>query len=512
MADIVLATLNAKYIHASFGLRYLHANLGELKDSAEILEFQTTDRILEVAESILSRSPKLVGIGIYIWNAKEATKLARLLKQIAPDVIIVGGGPEISYETDEQEISQYLDYIIQGEGDLAFKELCEGVFLRGEKPLKKIITAAVPDVETLTLPYSLYTDNDIENRIVYVEASRGCPFTCEFCLSSLEIPVRAFSLERMLPEFESLLKRGVKHFKFVDRTFNLNIKTSTTILEFFLARYHPGLFLHFEMIPDRLPVQLRELLSKFPEGALQFEVGIQSFNPEVNKLISRRQDFTKLADNISFLTQQTMVHIHADLIAGLPGEDMASFGRGFDELVKLAPQEIQMGILKRLRGTPIVRHNEEWGMVYDQEPPYEILKTKLVTFADMQRLKRFARYWDIVANSGNFKETNKLLLHSGHSAFYSFLGFSDWLWTETGRRHGISLKAMAEFLWRYMSENLKLDSEQLLNAISQDFSIAGRSDLPEFLSKMNHETVISNLKVLTLPVKRQSRHLRASPE
>ncbi len=511
MADIVLTTLNAKFIHASFGLRYLLANLGKLKSAAEILEFQASDRILEVAEAILAKNPRIIGIGIYIWNAKESAKLVKLIKKISPSTIIIGGGPEISYETEQQEIFNDLDYVIQGEADIAFRELCETIIDRGDRPLKKIILAPTPAVENLELPYSLYSEDDIKNRIVYIEASRGCPFTCEFCLSSLEIPVRAFAIEKLLPEFESLLKRGVKHFKFVDRTFNLNIKFSTAILEFFLERYHPGLFLHFEMIPDRLPPQLRELITKFPPGALQFEVGIQSFNLDVNKNISRRQDFTKLAENIKFLTTESNVHIHADLIAGLPGEDIASFAKGFDTLVELGPQEIQMGILKRLRGTPIVRHDEAFGMVYDSEPPYEILKNKLISFADMQRLKRFARYWDIVANSGNFPATTKLLLGSQSSAFAAFMGFSDWLWTETGRRHGISLKAMAEFLWQHLT-GIGVNTDLIIEALSKDFVGSGRQDLPEFLANQGLSTKGEKIASIKLPVKRQGRHLKAVAE
>src|SRR5437867_5553062 len=163
------------------------------------------------------------------------------------------------------------------------------------------------------------------------------------------------------------------------------------------------------MIPDRLPEALREMIAKFPPGALQFEVGIQTFNEEVGALIKRRQNYQRLEENFRFLTSQSGVHVHADLIAGLPGETVESFGVGFDRLVGLAPQEIQVGILKRLRGTPIVRHDAEWQMVYNAHPPYEVLQNKLVDFGTLQKMRRFARYWDLVANSGNFGESARLI-------------------------------------------------------------------------------------------------------
>lgn len=504
MTEIALCTLNAKYIHASFGLRYLHANLRELQPRAMILEYQINDRILEIAESILANKPKIIGLGIYIWNAEQSESLARLLKQLAPEVILIAGGPEISYETEQQAVFNQLDYVIQGEGESAFYELCRNILVKNERPEKKIILAPLPEIGSIVLPYSLYTDDDLANRIIYVEASRGCPFSCEFCLSSLDIPVRAFPLPILFENFQSLLDRGVKHFKFVDRTFNLNIKSSVAILQFFLERYKPGLFLHFEMIPDRLPEQLRVLIAKFPAAAIQLEVGIQSFNSEVNKLISRKHDLSKLDENFNFLTQNTKVHIHADLIAGLPGEDIESFGNGFNKLVELAPQEIQIGILKRLRGTPITRHNETWGMLYDTQAPYEVLQTKLISFSEMQRLKRFARYWDIVANSGNFKDVTKLLLSSGNCAFHSFLSFSDWLWSETGRRHGISLKSMAELAWRYQNEVLKIEPDRLHAAFNADFNQTKRPDIIDFINSKNG---LQNVKTYADRVKRQARHL-----
>src|SRR5690348_6791649 len=284
MPDIVLTTLNAKYIHAAFGLRYLMANLGELQSRAGIAEFDINQRPMDIAEQLLARDPRIIGFGIYIWNVAPTTEVIAAIKRVRPEITVVLGGPEVSYETEQQKIVELADYVITGEADLKFAEVCAALLEDADgngANLPKIIPAPLPDFSQLALPYELYTADDVAHRIIYVEASRGCPFTCEFCLSSLDVPVRQVPLPALLDRLERLLDRGVKQFKFVDRTFNLNVSVSQAILEFFLARYQPGHFFHLKMIPDRLPETLRETIAAFPRGALQFEVGVQTFNEEV---------------------------------------------------------------------------------------------------------------------------------------------------------------------------------------------------------------------------------------
>lgn len=550
MPDILLATLNAKYPHAAFGLRYLLANLGPLSPRAALLEFDINQRPIDILETILAQNPKIVGLGIYIWNAAQSTLLAADLKRLRPDIKLVLGGPEISYETDQQEITQYADHIITGEADLAFANLCENL-LSNNPPPPKIIPASLPQFElkapvagpvsafpssilhppsspptpspssilnppsslpTLSLPYHLYTDHDLAHRVVYVEASRGCPFKCEFCISSLDVPVRNAPLAPFLAAMQSLLDRGLQQFKFVDRTFNLNLNISKAILQFFLDRYRPGLFLHFEMIPDRLPEALRSLIQQFPPGALQFEVGIQTFNEEVAHLISRKQDNTKLEDNLRFLRNETGVHIHTDLIVGLPGENLGSFAAGFDRLISLSPQEIQVGILKRLRGTPIVRHDHEWQMIYSPHPPYEILQNKLIDFPTMQRLRRFSRYWDLLGNSGNFRQTLPLVWTDPDgkpaSSFARFLDLSDRLYSKMGRNHGIALQDLAQFLFEHLTTQLSHSPQVTATALWSDYQRAGRSDRPHFLRPYitGQPTARPSPRSGTAPA-RQARHL-----
>jgi radical SAM superfamily enzyme YgiQ (UPF0313 family) len=473
MPEIVLATLNARYIHCAFGLRYLLANLGDMQSRAGLAEFDINQRPIEIVEALLAREPRIVGFGVFIWNVAQTTEVVALLRRLRPEIAVVLGGPEVSFETEEQEIVRLADHTMTGEADLKFAEVCRAL-LAGEA-LPKIIAAELPTLDRLALPYEHYTDEDLRHRVLYVEASRGCPFTCEFCLSSLDIPVRAFPLEPFLAALDRLLARGARQFKFVDRTFNLHLPTSTAILRFFLERWRDGLFLHFEMIPDRLPDALRGIIAQFPPGALQFEVGIQTFDDATSQRISRRQNLARLEDNLRYLRAHTGVHVHADLIVGLPGEDLASFGRGFDRLVALRPQEIQVGILKRLRGTPIVRHDAEHAMLYSPHPPYEILQTRAIDFATMQRLRRFARYWDLIANSGHFATAVPLLWESRDSPFHAFLQFSDWLGARLGRRHGIARSVLAESLAHYLAAERGLAPARVAAAFGRERNVAQRA-------------------------------------
>jgi radical SAM superfamily enzyme YgiQ (UPF0313 family) len=509
MPDIVLTTLNAKYIHAAFGLRYLMANLGDLKPRACIAEFDINQRPVDIAEQLLAKNPKIIGFGIYIWNVAPATEVIATLKRVRPDITIVLGGPEVSYETHGQKIVELADYVITGEADLKFAEVCAKILDASESrsSLQKIIPSELPDFSRLALPYDLYNDDDIAHRIIYVEASRGCPFTCEFCLSSLDVPVRQAPLPALLDELQRLIERGVKQFKFVDRTFNLNVNVSKAILEFFLARYQPGHFFHFEMVPDRLPETLRETIALFPPGALQFEVGVQTFNEEVGGLIKRRQNYDRLEENFRFLRSNTGVHIHADLIIGLPGETVESFAAGFDRLVALGPQEIQVGILKRLRGTPIVRHDTEWQMIYNPHPPYEILQNKLIDFATMQKLRRFARYWDMVGNSGNFIASTPLIWGDG-SPFNGFMCWSEWLHAKTRRTDGIALMRLMELMFEFLTKETEQDPRHVAEIMWSDYKRGGRHDKPGFMKDYlpaAAEKLESKSKT-ALP-KRQARHL-----
>ncbi|MGI6656822.1 MAG: DUF4080 domain-containing protein [Desulfobulbus sp.] len=474
MASIVLATINARYIHASLGLRLLHANLGELRHRAVIREFCLTDQPADMAEQILAQNPALVGIGVYIWNALEVRRLVRLIKRVAPELVIVLGGPEVSHAPLRVDFAE-ADYLIQGEGEHAFHRLCSAV-LAGQPPPTGPIRAKPPRPETLESPYGLYTDKDLRHRLIYVEASRGCPFTCEFCLSSQDSEVRPFPLPAFLAELEQLWQRGARTFKFVDRTFNSNPRAAAQILDFFLER-KPPYHVHFEVIPDHFPASLQERLQRFPAGSLQLEIGIQTLHPPTAATIRRRLHLDRIRDNLAFLDQHTTAHLHLDLIVGLPGESIEQFGANLDALVGLCRGEIQIGILKKLSGTTLNRHDREHGMVYAADPPYEILANDLIPFARMQEIKRLARFWDLVYNSGNFPRTAPLLWPDGR-VFHGFSAFAAWLYGQTRATWQIALPRLAELLFNYLVTCRGMEPSQVADSLAADILVIKGRVLP----------------------------------
>jgi hypothetical protein len=426
-----------------------------------------------IVEAIVAERPRVVGFGVYIWNVVQTAEVIRQLRARAPEVAVVIGGPEVSHEVAEQEICRLADHVVTGWGEVTFARLADAL-LHGPRPLTKIHAGEQPPLDTLALPYAEYGDDDLAHRTVYVEASRGCPFKCEFCLSALDRTAWPFPIEPLLAELGTLYARGARHFKFVDRTFNLKVATSVRILEFFLGviddRPDDPPFLHFELIPDHLPDALKGPVARFPAGTLQFEIGIQTFDEAVQKRISRRQDNAAAEANIAWLRAHTRAHLHVDLIAGLPGEGLASFAAGFDRLVALNPHEIQVGLLKRLRGAPIARHTLEFGMRYEATPPYQVVETGALDAGAVQRLARFARYWDLVANSGRFHATLPLVLDA--APFDRFMEFADALYASTGRTHGIAAERLYECVHGWLVDK-GVDPATAASALVGDYRRSG---------------------------------------
>jgi radical SAM superfamily enzyme YgiQ (UPF0313 family) len=513
-SDIVLCTLNAKYIHASLGLRYLLANMDRhggagLRARTLLREYTIARAPQQIVDELLALQPAVVGFGVYIWNVTQTTEVVRRLKQQAPAIKVVLGGPEVSHEVEQQAIVQLADHVITGWGDVSFPRLCRAL-LHGPAPLMKVIPGEQPPLDEIALPYAEYSADDLAHRLLYVEASRGCPFKCEFCLSSLDKTAWAFELDAFLAEMDALHRRGARHFKFVDRTFNLKVETSVRILQFFLDRLSEDLFVHFEVVPDHLPERLKEMMLRFPPGVLQFEVGIQSFNVEVQQRISRKQDNARTEANLRWLVHESPAHLHADLIFGLPGETLESFAAGFDRLYALGPHEIQLGLLKRLRGTPIVRHTAEHGMVYDPAPPYTVQQTGVVDAATVQRYARLARYWELVANSGRFARTLPLLLQ-GPSAFAAFAAFSDWLWQRHGETAHLTPEQLVDALHEYLRHERGLAPAAVQEALVADYVASGARARPATLREALPAQGVPVPRSARQRAERQARHAPTHP-
>ncbi|MDQ6961580.1 MAG: DUF4080 domain-containing protein, partial [Mariprofundaceae bacterium] len=340
---------------------------------------------------------------------------------------------------------------------------------------------------------------------IYIEASRGCPFLCEFCLSSIDKKVRNIDTATLLTAMEKLWQRGVRSFKFIDRTFNLNIKIASQLLDFFLKK-EPPYFVHFEVIPDHFPDALKERIRRFPPASLQLEIGIQTLNIEVADRIQRNLKMDKIKENIRFLEEETAAHMHLDLIVGLPGESLASFGDNLNRLYAMTHSEIQIGILKKLSGTNLHRHDAEFGMVYSDQPPYDILTNSTLSFADIQHMKRFARFWNLYYNSGNFKTTMLLLAPNGE-IFEAFNLFSRWVYQQTQRTWQISLNRLTTLIFDYLTQELAHEEHAAAKCLIEDIDKRGSRKMPGFLQPFAYGKVELEKKEATGHNKRQMKHL-----
>lgn len=477
---LILTTANARYTHCAFGLRCLAAALKTRGLNPVLREFTINQSAYEIAEALLEEGPDVIGFGVYIWNVEIIGQIAHILRSVSPRTVIIAGGPEMLGTNTDTVLFTTADYVITGEAEEALADLISQI-AAGTRPEKKHIVATPPPLDRLPSPYNLYTDEDIRNRIVYVESSRGCPYRCAFCLSSRDKTIRYVPLPQFFADMEMLLGKGVRLFKFTDRTFNLDDARVVEILNFFSDRMADTLQLHFEIMPDRLSKPVREMMATFPPGALHLELGVQSVNAETQQRIGRHQDIGRTLETIAYLRDHTGALLHADLIIGLPGDREEDVAEGFNTLVQAGVQELQVGLLKRLNGTPMT---EDTGaeLVFDRRPPYEVLQTPLISFTAIQRLKRFARFFDLYHNRGNFPESLPLLWAGDASPYSVFSDFAAYLWDKEKRAHGIALARLAEHLFRYCCEKQGRVTATIAQHIEKDFRrLAGRRDRLDFL-------------------------------
>ncbi|MGI5868619.1 MAG: B12-binding domain-containing radical SAM protein [Kiritimatiellia bacterium] len=464
--EILLIAVNAGYAHTSMSLRCLLANLGDLEARAAIREFDSRLEPMQIVEAIVAVEPGIAAFSVYIWNVEIMKDVLRLLRAVRPGIVLVAGGPQIVPGDDPAGILPLVDVAVSGEGE----GVMHGIFatLLAGGAVASPVVAEPPDLARVALPYRLYSDEDIAHRVVYAEATRGCPFRCEYCTSSGSGGVRAFPREPLLAAFGALLDRGARQFKFLDRSFNFGGEASLAVLDFFAERQSDGLRLHFEFTPDVLDDAWRERLLRFRPGMLHVEMGVQTWNVEVAKSMRRPLDPPKVEEALRFMIEEAKADVHADLIAGLPGEDEASFQAGFDRLVALGPAEIQVGILKRLPGTAIGRHDAAEGVRWSPLPPYEILENRRMPFARLRAIERFGRCWNLLVNSGRFRTSAPMLWRDGGSPYARGMRVMETVFAASGRMHAIGPKRLAAALHDVLVGEAGVPDAEVRAALERD--------------------------------------------
>lgn len=483
--NVVLATLNAKYIHTSLALRYLKA-FAESEFDVDIAEYTIKDPAMAIVSDLFRRKPDVIGFSCYIWNIEETITVIDMLRKVLPDAAIVLGGPEVSYDTEFwMNRLPAVDYIVMGEGEETFRDLLRELsgsrkfhFVFGlayRKNGEVVINPGRPklDLNAIPSPYRFAEDlPSLPNRVVYFETSRGCPFSCQFCLSSIEVGVRYFDMERVKADLTYLIDNGAKLIKFVDRTFNIKREYAMEIFQFLIDN-HRGCVFQFEITADIMRPEVLDFLAEHaPPGIFRFEIGVQSTNDETNLAVKRRQNWTKLVRTVTKVKESGKIDQHLDLIAGLPHEDYNRFRQTFNDVFALRPEELQLGFLKMLRGTGLRLNAEKYGYVYMDRAPYEMLGNDLLPFEDIVRIKRvedvLEKYW----NAHRMDRTMEYLTQTAYpSPFDFFQKFGDY-WEERGwQRIGHQLEDLFVRLWAFLRHdaNPKLNLELALGLLKIDY-------------------------------------------
>ncbi|MBB6674840.1 B12-binding domain-containing radical SAM protein [Cohnella nanjingensis] len=483
--NVVLATLNAKYIHTSLALRCLKAYC-EGEFDADIAEYTIKDPPMTIAADLFRRKPDVIGFSCYIWNIEETIVVIDMLRKVLPDVTIVLGGPEVSYDTEQwMERLTAVDFIVMGEGEETFRDLLRELsgarkfhFVFGlayRKDGRAIVNPGRPklDLGALPSPYRFAEDvPSLANRVVYFETSRGCPFSCQFCLSSIEVGVRYFDMDRVKADINYLIDSGAKLIKFVDRTFNIKRDYALEMFRFLIDN-HRGCVFQFEITADIMRPEVLDFLAEHaPPGVFRFEIGVQSTNDVTNLAVQRRQNWSKLVRTVTKVKESGKIDQHLDLIAGLPHEDYDTFRKTFNDVFALRPEELQLGFLKMLRGTGLRLDADKFGYVYMDRAPYEMLGNDLMPFADIVRIKRvedvLEKYW----NAHRMDRTIEYLVDKAYpSPFDFFQRFGDY-WEERGwQRIGHQLEDLFARLWSFLRDdaNPRLDPDVTLGLLKIDY-------------------------------------------
>lgn len=465
--NVVLSTLNSKFIHSSLALRYLKA-YGEAHGQAyDIVEYTINMPVLHILSDITEHDIDILGFACYIWNIEMTLHVVDMVKAVRPDIKIVLGGPEVSFTADELlERCPNIDYIVQGEGEEAFHALVTALQLgndgldpvipgvRGRRDgsiLGSLEAVEVSDLSSIPFPYTEEDMEDLEHKIIYYESSRGCPFSCQYCLSGNKNTVRFFPQERTLEELQWFIDHGVKQVKFVDRTFNCAPHHHRPLMEF-MRDSDTDMNFHLEMEPELMTEWETNILCETPPGRIQIEVGVQSTHKKTLDAINRYNDWPYIQKSIRPIIQAGRTHVHMDLIVGLPHEDFNRFGQSFNDLFSLQPHALQIGFLKLLKGSG-VRRMREYKYVADPLAPYEVLSTHVLPYDDVRFLKYFEDVFERFYNSERFRTTfgyiGQQLIHGETDAFTYFCDMTR-AWLKEGN-HKVNLKDIdqIEFLYRF---------------------------------------------------------------
>lgn len=466
----LITTLNSKYIHKSLSLRLLYVATKEYHE-VDFKEYTIKEDLDTIANDIIEQKVQVVAFSVYIWNVDLIKILIDKLKKMDPQLVIVIGGPEVSYEIDYFLDNFKIDYLISGEGEVAFKELLDcletqqpiniqGISRKDKRDYQQTKPVDLQYLETLESPYLLKRDlADMDKRILYFETSRGCPYQCQYCLSSLEKGLRFFSLDYLKAQLSLLLDSGVKTIKLLDRSFNAKTAHALAILEFIFKHYRPGIQFQFEINGDVLDQRIIDYINDYaPRRLLRFEIGIQSTYEPTNEIVKRYQNFERLSEVIKQLQQNHKIDFHLDLIAGLPLENLERFARSFDDVFAFYPKELQLGFLKLLRGTSLRKEAEKYGYVYDENPPYELLYSNDLSPEDIGKIHLAEEMLEKFWNSGKMPITMNTVIRTVASPFYFFLDLGNYYLKQQFKM----FKFQNDELFSYLDEYLNRQYQDLL--------------------------------------------------
>ena len=496
---LLLTAINAKYIHSSLAIRYLNKNCQDLACSIEMLEVSINNHLLEIANQIFDARPDVLGLSCYIWNIELVKQLLPLVHKLLPECKIICGGPEVSYETKEfmQEFSM-VDYVVRGESEEAFYELMQaliedksneeinikGVAKRNlDNTIDENVAVTVADLDTIKFPYD---DEDIEalkDKIIYYESSRGCPYSCKYCLSCATRGVRYRSLDKVFAELNYFIRHNVRQVKFVDRTFNADKKHYLPILEF-IAKQDCRTNFHFEIVAHHIDDEIKEVLKTMPKGRVQFEIGIQSTNIKTLGKISRANPWEEMTNNIKSIMAYGNIHLHVDLIIGLPYEDINSFAKSFNDVYLLQADMLQVGFLKLLKGAAMNDLIEEHDYVYMPQAPYQVISNKYMDYATMRKLQIFVDVVELYYNAGRFRYTITNLIAKYQQDAYTFFFDLATYWQENKLHLAPHApKNLYVFLYDFIAKNEKVtDKEYVYNVLKFDALLSDKGKIkPEML-------------------------------